>query len=98
MGEKVKFAVLQNSSDEESTPKANGKKSKIPEEVQVSDTDELASSSEDEKDSDFDSDNIEKEERKRKQTAKKSKGGIRQKIQKGEIQKGSRNRKKEKKS
>ena len=48
-----------------------GKKSKVPEEVQVSDTDELASSSEDEKDSDFDSDNIEKEEKKRKQTAKK---------------------------
>ena len=48
-----------------------GKKSKVPEAVQLSDTDELASSSEDEKDSDFDSDNIEKEERKRKQTAKK---------------------------
>ena len=48
-----------------------GKKSKAPEEVQLSDTDELKSSSEEEEDSDFDSDNIEKEDRKRKQTAKK---------------------------
>ena len=48
-----------------------GKKSKVPEEVQLSDSDELASSSEEEKDSDFDSDNIEKEERKRKQKTKK---------------------------
>ena len=39
--------------------------------MQLSDTDELKSSSEEEEDSDFDSDNIEKEERKRKQTAKK---------------------------
>ena len=49
----------------------SGKKSKAPEEVQLSDTDELKSSSEEEEDSDFDSDNIEKEDRKRKQTAKK---------------------------
>ena len=38
--------------------------------MQLSDTDELKSSSEEE-DSDFDSDDIEREERKRKQTAKK---------------------------
>merc|ERR1711935_693201 len=85
--EKVKFQVLQNSSDEESTPKANGKKSKVPEEVQVSDIDELASSSEDEKDSDFDSDNIEKEEKKRKQTAKKVKEELDKKFKKGKSKK-----------
>merc|ERR1712083_368366 len=44
--ERVKYEVLQNSSDEEpSTPKNNGKKSKTPEEVVLSDTDELKSSS-----------------------------------------------------
>merc|ERR1711956_19362 len=85
--EKVKFAVLQNSSDEESTPKANGKKSKVPEAVQLSDTDELASSSEDEKDSDFDSDDIEKEDRKRKQTAKKVKEELDKKFKKGKSKK-----------
>merc|ERR1711972_343027 len=42
--EKVKFQVLQNSSDETPAPKANGKKA-TPEEVVLSDTDELASSS-----------------------------------------------------
>merc|ERR1712210_35626 len=85
--EKVKFQVLQNSSDEESTPKANGKKSKAPEEVQLSDTDELKSSSEEEEDSDFDSDNIEKEERKRKQTAKKVKEELDKKFKKGKSKK-----------
>jgi len=84
--EKVKFQVLQNSSDEESTPKANGKKSK-PEEVQLSDTDELKSSSEEEEDSDFDSDNIEKEDRKRKQTAKKVKEELDKKFKKGKSKK-----------
>merc|ERR1712110_271606 len=85
--EKVKFQVLQNSSDEESTPKANGKKSKAPEEVQLSDTDELKSSSEEEEDSDFDSDNIEKEDRKRKQTAKKVKEELDKKFKKGKSKK-----------
>merc|ERR1712083_175239 len=80
--EKVKFQVLQNSSDEESTPKANGKKSKVTEEVELSDSDELKSSSE-EQDSDFDSDDIEREERKRKQTAKKVKEELDKKFKKG---------------
>ena len=56
--EKVKFQVLQNSSDEESTPKANGKKE---DHSDSEDSDDLASS-EDEKDSDFDSDVIEQEQ------------------------------------
>merc|ERR1712037_939680 len=85
--EKVKFQVLQNSSDEENTPKANGKKSKAPEEVQLSDTDELKSSSEEEEDSDFDPDDIEREERKRKQTAKKVKEELDKKFKKGKSKK-----------
>ena len=65
--EKVKFQVLQNSSDEETSKKANGKKG--PEEVVLSDdTDELASSSDNSEDDPNDS---EAEERRARKIARK---------------------------
>ena len=61
--EKVKFQVLQNSSDEETSAKANGKKG--PEEVVLSDdTDELASSSDNSEDDPNDSEAEQRRERK----------------------------------